>query len=260
VNELLYVYGFVPAGLDTGIIGVPGIAGAAIELIDADDAPQAVVSRLDAGEYSAEVIDLRMNDLAWVAEQGVAHERVVAWFIDHAEILPAPLFTLYSSEDALRGVIYAQRERLERELTRLRGLREWDLKVSYDRQLLARNAGKYSDEVAAIDREMAAASPGKQYLLKRKRDDLLRDGLAETARRLAMQVLDEVRSCATELVTLPPPTEETPVVLNAALLVAAQQDAALVERLERARRNWQDAGLEIEFSGPWAPYRFIVNE
>lgn len=260
MSELLYVYGFVPPAADEAAIGVTGIGGAGIELVDSDEGPQAVVSRLDSTEYGAEVIDARLNDLAWVGTQAAAHERVVAWFVDRGDILPAPLFTLYSSEDALRRVLDAKRSRLEGELSRLHALREWDLKVACDRATLARNAGRYIAAIDEIDREIESAAAGKRFLLARKRDDVLRKELAATAHRLASQALDELKPFAREIVRLPLPAEDMPVVLSAALLVDAQQEPSLIAHVEAVRAKWLDAGLTIDFSGPWAPYRFIAPD
>ena len=259
MSDLLYVYGFVPAEMDETAIDVTGIGGAAVGLVHTDDGPHAVVSRLDPGEYSAEIIDARMNDLAWVADQGVAHERVVSWFIDRGDILPAPLFTLYSSDAAVRGVIAAQRERLEREMSRLRGLREWDLKISFDRELLARHVGRYIEAIAEIDRELETAPEGKRYLLARRREEMLRGQLGTTARSLALEAFEDAREFARDAVVLPLPDPGAglPVALNAALLVAAESEPAILERIAHARRTFGQAGLTIEFSGPWAPYRFI---
>src|SRR5690606_7562767 len=101
VSDIVYLYGFVPADTDTadmpdGIDGRPGEpvpAGGAVALI----------TKLPSDTYAAGALESRLEDLDWVAARGLAHERVVAWGVDHADIVPAPLFTLFSSLDALRA-------------------------------------------------------------------------------------------------------------------------------------------------------------
>src|SRR5690606_2505134 len=91
VSDIVYLYGFVPADTDTG--GVPdGIDGRPVEPVPAGGAV-ALVTKLAADTYAAGVLESRLEDLDWVAARGLAHERVVAWCVDHADIVPAPLFT-----------------------------------------------------------------------------------------------------------------------------------------------------------------------
>ena len=99
--DYLYLYGFVPTDAPKPD-QLSGIANAPVQLL-ANGGIAAVISHVPADDYAPERIEQRLQDLKWVAEQGVAHERVVAWFVDHAQILPAPLFTMYSSADALRA-------------------------------------------------------------------------------------------------------------------------------------------------------------
>ena len=92
MSDFLYLYGFVPPATPAPT-DLTGIAGSPIELLSSGDV-KAVVGRVPAQDYAPDRIEDRLQDLKWVAEQGVAHERVVAWFVDHAQILPAPLFTM----------------------------------------------------------------------------------------------------------------------------------------------------------------------
>jgi hypothetical protein len=257
VSDVVYLYGFVPVG--STLEGVPhGIDESPVEAVDAG-ATHAVVSRLPATEYSAAVLDTRMQDLDWVAQRGLAHERVVAWFVDHAEIVPAPLFTLFSTMDALVADARARASVIEAALARFAGLREWDLKLAYRADVLAQHAGEVSETVHELDEEIAAAAPGRRFLLERKRADLVKREVARAARRIADEVFDEVRHHVHDAVRLSLPTTATelPVVLSAALLAPRGGEADLVERLQARAERLRPLGIELAFSGPWAAYRFM---
>jgi hypothetical protein len=261
VSDLVYLYGFVPAPFPGLTEPLAGIDGRAVELADVDGIT-AVVSRVNAGDYGSDRIESRLQDLAWVAEQGVAHERVVAWFVDRTQILPASLFTLYSSADAVRRSAVAQHDTILSELRRLDGQREWDLKVAYDAGLLARHAVRFSDALKKLDDEVAAAAPGKRYLLERKRNELARKEVSRIARDQAQHIVEAAGRHSTEVLNLPIPqsAEELPVVLHAALLVHRDRETAVVREIEAARKEVDSAGFSISFSGPWAPYRFVQHE
>ncbi len=261
LSDLVYLYGFVPGPFSVDTEALAGIAGRPVELLEVDGI-RAVVSQVDAAEYDSRRVESRLQDLGWVAEQGVAHERVVAWFVDRTQILPASLFTLYSSTTALQKSARAQKDAIGLELRRLDGLREWDLKVSYDASLLARHVPQYSAALRRLDAEIAAASPGKRFLLEQKRGELVRKEVVRVAREQAQHMLDQLRPFCSKVRTLPLPqsAEELPVVLHAAMLVHRDQEADVLRVIEAVRGEPDRAGLSTSFSGPWAPYRFVEHE
>lgn len=71
-------------------------------------------------------------------------------------------------------------------------MREWDLKISYREAELIQHAGMLSDVVRELDDRIAAATPGRQYLLAKKRDELMRDEITRIARAHARAVLDDL--------------------------------------------------------------------
>lgn len=259
--DLIYLYGFVPPDLRAPTQPLSGIDDQSVELVDLNGLT-AVISQVDERIYGSQPIEARLQDLSWVAQQGVAHERVVAWFVDRAQIIPASLFTLYSSRQALEANTLQQHAVIVDELRRLAGLREWNLKVSYDAQALAAHTARYSDAVRQLDREIEAAAPGRKYLLERKRGELAKSEVGRVARELGQKIFEQARPLCADAITLPIPQtgEQLPVVLHAALLVARDREAELVQQLERGKDESERSGVHIDFSGPWAPYRFVRHE
>lgn len=256
--SVLYLYGFVPPGAAVPPAALCGIADAAVRLVDLG-VVHAAVSRLAGAEYSAEVIESRLDDLDWVGEHGVAHERVVLWFADNAEILPARMFSIYSGEEALRTAVAGELTRLAQQLESLSGMREWNLKVAYDADRLARHGAEVSAEVRRVDDEIAAAPPGRRYLLERRRADLLKSEVARAARVLAGELLESLRPHATDVRVLPVPAGEDrgAVILHAALLVPRESENALRREADAQYDRHTALGMIVSFSGPWAPYRFV---
>jgi hypothetical protein len=58
---------------------------------------------------SADALERNCADVEWMAEQGLLHEQVVAWFVDHAAILPSRLLTLFSGQAIRAGGCTARR-------------------------------------------------------------------------------------------------------------------------------------------------------
>jgi hypothetical protein len=262
VSRLLYLYGFVPADGAIPPDTLMGVGDARARRIEVGGV-SAVVGEVAAAEYAPEAVEARMRDLAWVGDQGALHERVVTWFVDHGGILPARLLTLYSGERALAQSVSTQAPAIREALERLRGLREWDLKISYRAEELRRGLGAVSEAVGALDREIAAAEPGRRYLLERKREKLLDEETGRAARRLGDEALEKLRPLVRDLRRMPAPRQaeaaELPVVVHAALLVEETREAELQRRAGVEGDALAAHGFTLALSGPWAAYRFIAG-
>lgn len=269
-EPLVYLYGFVR---EVGAVPEPdleGVGGAPVALVSLGEIA-AVISRVPAEQYDEAGVTERITDLRWAAEQGVRHERVVAWFVDRGTILPARLLTLYRSLESLRDAVALRASDLRAELERLAGLREWELKVAYDPARFGDRLGELSDAVRELDAELSAAAPGRRYLLEKKRAEQVRSEAGRAAARLADETLELAAAHVREAKRLPlaSPTAALardmaegglPVVLSAALLVAEEAEADLVQGLRERAAEVEPLGMEIRFSGPWAPYRFVATE
>ncbi len=261
MNAFLYLYGFVPADAALPPAGLAGVADGVVELIPFDDFA-AAVSPVPAEDFAPEALEERTRDLKWVGAHGMAHEAVVAWFVDHAHILPAPIFTLFSSATALAADVGARREWIASMLRQFNGLREWDLKIAYTEAELADHAAELSPEVADLDRRIAAAAPGTRFLLERKRADVVHVEVTRVARAIADELLARARELARRVRTLPLVRSEGPsaVVLNAAALVPVEREDELLREFARRAEELAPRGLAVLLSGPWAPYRFMGEE
>lgn len=260
MSEFVYLYGFVPSDASAPN-NVVGIANAPVRLVPVGPV-QAAISEVPADEFDPRRIEARMQDLSWVAQQGAAHETVVAWFVDHAEILPVPLFTMYSNAHALKDAAGTNAAHYESELVRLRNKREWDVKISYDERELEKHAAQLSPVIAELQQQADAASPGKRYLLQKKRNDLLKSESRAAALRVARQTLEAVSDYCIEQRVLPIPrtADDLPVVAYSALLVERQSEVELVQALEEAATQLKALGMAVAFSGPWAAYRFTGTD
>lgn len=258
MNDVLYLYGFVPPDAPVPPAAVTGVADAPVRLLDLGEV-HAVVADVPARAYAADIVESRLQDLTWVGGQGMAHERVVVWFADHSEILPARLFSLYSSDTALRDAVRARMDEVTGGLQSLSGRREWNLKVAYDADELATHGSAISPELKRIEDEMAEATPGKRYLLERRRTDMLSKEVGRAARALADELLAALAQHAIETRVLPLTDSDDAgtVVLNAALLVTRAAEADLRSHAAGLYQHYTGLGMIVSFSGPWAPYRFV---
>jgi hypothetical protein len=253
---VIYVYGFVPRGVDLPPDGLLGVDGALVETVDGPGF-SAVVSRVDGAAFTGPALERNCEDVDWMARLGLSHEEVVAWFVDHATIVPATLLTLFTTDEGLASAMEGDADRVRGALDEFAELREWDLRIGHDPALLMEHLGEVSPDVARLDREIEEASPGKRFLLEKKRRDLARTEGRGVARRLAREIVDGLRPLAREVVVLDAPGAGEPATLAAALLVPRDREGEVSERVRSEQARLGPVGVTVQYTGPWAPYRFL---
>jgi hypothetical protein len=261
-SELIYLYGFLGADApEPAATELDGMAGAAVRVHEAAGL-RVAISAVPEDDYSVGRIEGQLDDLDWVARQGLAHERVVSWFVDHGDIVPVALFTLYSGLDALERDMAGRGPQARGHLERLAGQREWDLKLVCDAGRATAALAEASPAMRELDAEIAGAAPGRRFLLERKRQALARDELRRVTSERADALLEALAAHANAVVrlTIPRTTEELPLLLHAALLVPRANESALAHTLDAVLTPLEPLGFAASLTGPWAPYRFVDED
>ena len=256
---LSYLYGIVPADAPEPPADLTGIDGGAVRVVRGERVG-ALVSDVAEDAYADEVIDARLPDLAWVGERGLAHERVLDWYAERGPVIPLSLFSLHRDEALVRERIETDAERYEGALERLRGRREWGVKLWRDDERLTAHLGQLSAAIAALTGELENAAPGRRFLLEKKRDTLQVDEMKRVSAKVSHEVYAQLSGQAERSVTVPIPTN-TPqsaktLVLYGAFLVPEERYADFQRRLSELAGTFQPTGFEFEFTGPWPPYHF----
>jgi hypothetical protein len=259
-SELWYVYGITPATVD--VRRAPdGVDDARLELcVDEDLA--AVASRLDGERYSPSEIERGTENVEWLAPRAVAHDRVLTWLSDHGPVIPLPVFSLFSAEEAVRKTLRERRVELRNALRRVERGREYALRVYRIDAELATVAAEHSPRLAELEQSAAAATPGQRYLFERKLDAERKKELHGIGASIARRIAASLRPFAVETVetrvaarTARPEAEGT-LILDIAFLV----DPARLEDFQRALTEhvaqYGGRGFRFDFTGPWPPYHF----
>src|SRR5690349_14755540 len=126
-GSIVYVYGIVPA--ETPLTGIPtGLDDARVS-VEYHAGVGALVSTLDAELYAPAAIEEGSGDVEWLSPRAVAHDRVLTWASDHGAVVPLPMFSLFSGEEALHRMLSDRSTQLARALARVGRGREYALRV-----------------------------------------------------------------------------------------------------------------------------------
>jgi hypothetical protein len=276
VPPLLYAYAIVSLPEDRELVTnhlhrMAGVDAAPVQLVsdptDVRPQPTAVlVSEVDAAMYAPEQVESRVGQLEWLAPRAEAHDRVVTAAADAAPVIPLPIFSLFRDEAALRAMLAERRDELSRLFARLRGAREYTVRIYRDDAKLNAALSELSPEIRELEGSAERATPGQRYLLQRKLDEARRIELRRVSGEIAQAAYRTLSPLARASVREPLPAAAAgaeaqsartqPAILNASFLVDD-------ERLDEFRRTLSElinlrapAGFRVDFTGPWPAYHF----
>lgn len=259
-QPLWYVYGVVSSDLAAAALP-QGLDDAPVAL-ESEDGVAALVSRLPASDYTPNALEAKTGDVEWLSPRAVAHDRVLTWASDRGAVIPLPMFSLFSGEEAVRTMLRDRMPELERVLARVSEGREYALRVyRVDADLLDAIV-TLSPRLQELARTAGSASPGQRYLLERKLDGEKKLEMRSVTASIVEEIVDTLRVAAVDVFRSPiarsAENEATrgTLVLNAAFLVAP----AVLERFRRALTSLVETrgtqGFRFDFTGPWPPYHF----
>jgi hypothetical protein len=259
-NLAWYVYGIVDAAAAAPTRS--GLEGAVALVPEGPVA--ALVSRVPLSEYAEEPVRARLEDPAWLEEKARAHEAVLEDALHAGPVVPFRFLTLYRDEEELRAFLTRRGADLHGVLERIRGKVELGVKAFVDPERLAPALARESEAVRELDAAIEAAAPGKAYLLRRQRDQLVHEQRARLLRDFAQTSHARLSAAADAAVSNPPQPRELSgrseeMVLNGAYLVPVD-DARLSAAVAALEGEFGSFGVEFELTGPWPPYNFVPRD
>lgn len=263
MDTLIYLYGIAPPDAPDPGDELVGIEDRPVRLVRIGEA-SAIVSALPAAPYQDDALNAQLDDLAWVGARGVAHERVLDWFAERGPVIPLSLFSLHADAERLEARVRAEAGSFRRIFERLRGRKEWGIKLWRRDADAKEGVDALSPSLQALAREIEEAPPGKRFLLDRKRDKMRTEEVRAVSRRVTHELFASLgaRADASATVPLPanPPAGERVLLLDAAYLVPDTAFGAFQEAVTFEAGRLAGTGFEIEFTGPWPPYHFATQD
>lgn len=255
MTSVLYVYAVTrdAATPETeGVDGTKRFGTATVEDI------HAVFTPVSAAEFSQEVIDRRAGDLEWLGAIGYRHQDVMSDLMKRTSIVPLRAFTLFSSEEALRSYLHEHRELLSKSLVRLDGKQEWTLRIELE-------PAKWSEALAGrvaplrdLQNEIASASPGKAFLLRKKLDEEKKRASHAAEEELVGEIEQAVLAklvCETVAESRQRRDGAFPQIN---VLLNRDEESELQQLRQDLAARYEHEGVTLALSGPWPPYTFAT--
>jgi Gas vesicle synthesis protein GvpL/GvpF len=236
-RRVLYFYG-VSDSRPKNASDETGVESAAVEAIECDGIV-CWLSWVSANEFE-ENLAKNMENLDWLAEASVAHQRAVSGIASRVEILPTRFGTIFRNEASLRRHIGVSAGELKRDIARIRGTDEWGVKV-------------FSAPQATVVPKVRSGRDylkAKSALLPKRRQ---RQGKDEQLEEFE-QALQTIASETAEVGNIS--SGQRGVIFQRSLLVKRSRRETLESVLKKFSERWAGA-RRIECTGPWPPYSFV---
>jgi hypothetical protein len=259
-----YVYCVVPAALvvndapNDALRDAPrGLDRAPVRSIARGDVA-ALVSAVEAEQYSGDAPSERMGDPEWLTPRAVAHDAIITWAADRDAVVPFPMWVMFGDERAVSAMLDARRDEFREILDRVSGARELCVRISADQIALANAAERMDDRLGELERQADVATPGQAYLMRRKLAELRKSGTRDAASRIAdhahSALSDRSRDSVARVSSV---SNEPGLLLDAAYLVDNDRYDSFRSALTALMATYTPAGLRFDFTGPWPPYHFV---
>jgi hypothetical protein len=196
-----------------------------------------LVSRTEFADNLAK----NMENLDWLSEAGVRHQRVISAISKLADVLPARFGTVFLDVSSLNADVCAKKAILVDDLNRIRGCDEWGVKVFSVQPKAQMISGKpatgrdYLKKKAALLRRPSAGVPVEGL-----------EAFSAALRRISTEMSDGGRISA----------GQRGLQMQSSLLLKRANRRKLEATLKKYSDRWADSG-RIECTGPWPPYSFV---
>jgi hypothetical protein len=266
---LTYVYAILEADTPAaaalaGAAPTAGIGGAPVRGVQ-HSGLVAAVSAVPSAEFEEEPLNHLMRELAWLGPRAEAHQAVNARLASLADaLLPLAFGTIFRADASLRAYLDHEQRTLHRRLDAVRGRQEWVLALRRDDATLRAAVQRESAALRALHDEMAASTPGRAYLLRRREEEVAR----REAERLDIAAADAVvalvetlggRTYRERIATTAEgaaPAPKGQLIFRLSALLGRETAGPLTAAVSRFEDEWRARGYTLAATGPWPPYRF----
>jgi hypothetical protein len=220
-----------------------------------------VVESVSSEEFSEGSFNRNLSDIEWLETHAREHTEVISILMDKNTAIPFKFGTTFNAENDLEKFITDYSDSLLENLLRIEGKEEWGVKIYCNRKLLSEQIDELSEETAGLEKQIMASSPGKAFLLKRKKNELVENEMDRICKSYGQDYYNEFRklSISTILNNLLPKKisgRGDTMVLNANFLVNKTKADDFRNTVDTVRKDGIPSFI-IETTGPGPPFLFV---
>ena len=144
---------------------------------------------------------------------------------------------------------------LKTKIRMMNEMEEWSVRIFCDRKILLAQIDDFSKDAAILEEKIMASSPGKAYLLQRKKSELVKTEMVRICDEFTRSCLSKFRNLSNSCIinNLVPGEalrRENTNILNISLVISREEVSKLKSTYDVIFKNYGIPGFTIETSGP----------
>lgn len=226
---------------------------------------EAIVSEVSLEEFGSEEIQKRAaEDLEWIKEKALMHEKVIETAMKNfgGLIIPMKFGTIFKDRKTLNGSLKKDYLMFKGLLKSLEGKEERSVKIYCKSELFENEIKKKSSTIRSKLEEIKSLSAGRQYFLEGEINEMAKKEARNFINNCLSLFLGKLKGLAEELkenkiLGKELTQRKDPMIFNGAFLVKKEKVDGFQGEIQKLRAEYEKIGFIFESSGPWSPYNFV---
>ncbi|WP_144549802.1 GvpL/GvpF family gas vesicle protein [Bacillus sp. X1(2014)] len=261
-TDFLYMYGVILAE-ELQSLDVPAIIGIDQKTVNLKIYQNlaAVITPVNAQDFTQEQIDLYLKDADWLKEKAFHHHEVISIIHQHFTVLPMSFCTIFQNESNFESLLTDQYDVIYQKLLTLKDKQEWNLKVFCNNEKALSFVLQHNEAVLNLRAQLASMPKGKQFLMKKKLEQLIKTELEVEQSKWWNEIQQELASVVSEInlrqnwgkeVT----ERKDEMIVNCDFLIEQNVSESFMHKVTDIEKIFEPLGCIFQVTGPWPPYHF----
>ncbi len=228
---------------------------------------EAVVSKVSSEEFRSEEVQKKaQEDLKWIKEKGVAHERVIEEAMRRNDkilsLIPMRFGTIFREKARLKQVLDKDYSKIKGVLEKIQGKQEWGVKVYLkDKRKFEQLIKEKNKAIKEKEREIADLPEGMAFFMEEELKEVISKELNKQLDNIVESLFETLKKHAVGSVKNKVLEKELtgrpePMVLNVAYLILKEKIEDFRKEVEDLNQEMQTKGFCLEYTGPWPAFNF----
>lgn len=221
----------------------------------------AIITPVNPLKFSQQQIELQLKDPDWLKEKAFHHHECISTIHTHFTILPMSFCTIFQKEENLITLLNEQYDVILKQLIRFKEKQEWNLKIYCNSEQAFSYVVHHNPSVLELKANIANMPKGKQFIMKKKLDQLITVELENEQSLWWHQIEQKLQSIISvsklrknwgrEI------TERNDdMIVNCDFLIDKKKAEQFLTKVQELEWTFSELGCTFQVSGPWPPYHF----
>ncbi|WP_067726050.1 GvpL/GvpF family gas vesicle protein [Oceanobacillus damuensis] len=263
MEKLIYLYGIIPAEENDSspLPSLKGLDGESEVYSIPFGEIEAVVCELDAAEYGEKELEKKTNDANWLHQKAFHHHEALMKLYEKYPIIPMKFGTIYSGAESLKNTIDSHKPNMIELLDGITDKEEWIMKIYCEADKVKDAVAGHNETIETKKEEIASMSPGRQYLEKRKLNQLIDQEAEKEKQTFSEKIHDELAALSVDNEVKKNWNKDVTgrveeMCWNSVYLLEKSAVEDFISVIKKLQEKWTESGWQIEVTGPWPSYHF----